>query len=281
MFSNILIAVDGSEISYAAFNKAAEIAKWNSAKLHAIFVVETRIGVSGPMEPSGEIIRQRLEEEGDEAVRHIVKMAAERGAQVETHIEVGSAGALIVKTAEKLESDLIVAGSLGKSAFDRLFLGSVSSYVAKETTTNFLIVREQTGKNDKVFSNILAAVDGSAVSYLALGRAADIAKQTGAKLHAVYVADRKGKDNNSTPEEEEAKIVEKIKALGVEKQIAVETHCEEGHAGNIIVKLADELGADLIVAGSLGKSAINRLLLGSVSSYIAKAAKTNFLIVRN
>ena len=277
MFSNILVAVDGSDISYAAFDRAAEIAKWNDAKLHAIFVIETRIGVSGPMEPSGEIIRQRLEEEGEDTIQHVLKQASEAGVTLETHTEVGSAGSLIVKTAEKLDSDLIVAGSLGKSAFDRLFLGSVSSYVAKETSTNFLIVRDEDKKKEKLYSNILAAVDGSAISYLAFNRAADIAKETGAALHAVHV--RSSKEQDSAEGEED--VLEKVKELAADKQIAVETHEESGHPGNVIVKLADDLGSDLIVAGSLGKSAINRLFLGSVSSYIAKAAKTNFLIVRN
>ena len=276
MFSNILIAVDGSDISYAAFNRAVEIAKWSNAKLEAILVVETRIGVSGPMEPSGEIIRQRLEADQQEAVDHIVKVAADAGVEVSIRTEVGSAGPLIVKTAEKLGNDLIVAGSLGKSAFDRLLLGSVSSYVAKESTTNFLIIREKETAG-KIFSNILTAVDGSEVSFLAFNRAADIAKQTGAVLHAVYV--RSPKDPESR--EEETAVTEKIKELAAAKQIAVQVHGEEGHPGNVIVKLAEDLGSDLIVAGSLGKSAINRLFLGSVSSYIAKAAKTSFLIVRN
>lgn len=142
MFSNIIVAVDGSEISYLAFERAIDIAKQNNSKLHAIFVVETRIGVTNPMEATGEIAQQRLEQEGEEAIEHIIEMASENGIEVETHVEVGSAGSLILKTAEKLGCDLIIAGSLGKSAFDRLFLGSVSSYIAKASRTNFMIVRK-------------------------------------------------------------------------------------------------------------------------------------------
>ena len=66
---------------------------------------------------------------------------AEKGYEVETHLEGGHPGDVIVNLAEKLDCDLIIAGSLGKSAFDRLFLGSVSSYISKATKTNFLIVR--------------------------------------------------------------------------------------------------------------------------------------------
>ena len=128
-----------------------------------------------------------------------------------------------------------------------------SSYVAKEIATNFLIVRDEGKKKEKIYSNILAAVDGSAISYLAFNRAADIAKETGAALHAVHV--RSSKEQDSA--EGEMDVLEKVKELAADKQIAVEIHEEGGHPGNVIVKLADDLGSDLIVAGSLGKSAIN------------------------
>ncbi|HJK27436.1 MAG TPA: universal stress protein [Methanocorpusculum sp.] len=44
--------------------------------------------------------------------------------------------------------------------------------------------------------------------------------------------------------------------------------------------MSTKIGADLIVVGSLGKSKLDRLLLGSVSSYVVNYSKTNILIVR-
>jgi nucleotide-binding universal stress UspA family protein len=53
-----------------------------------------------------------------------------------------------------------------------------------------------------------------------------------------------------------------------------------GHTGETLVKYANDNGADLIVMGSHGRSAVGRLLLGSVSNYVVKHAKCPVLIVR-
>ena len=142
MYSNILVAVDGSEISLHAFEQAVELAKLSSAKLHVIYVIDVNIRNPGPNEPAGEIIYRRFEEEGTNAMEEVKKIAAEKGIEVDTILEAGRAGDLIVKTAKKLECDLVVTGSLGKSKLDQLFLGSVSTYVAKNVKTNLLIVRK-------------------------------------------------------------------------------------------------------------------------------------------
>ena len=142
MYSNILVAVDGSEISLHAFEQAVELAKMSGAKLHAIYVIDVNIRSPGANEPAGEIIYRRFEEEGTRAVDDVMRIAADNGVEVDTILEAGRAGDLIVKTAGKLDCDLVVTGSLGKSKLDKLILGSVSTYVAKNIKTNLLIVRK-------------------------------------------------------------------------------------------------------------------------------------------
>ena len=54
----------------------------------------------------------------------------------------------------------------------------------------------------------------------------------------------------------------------------------EGHVGHSIVEAATKLNADLIVVGAKGHSAIHRMLLGSVSDYVASHADCSVLVVR-
>jgi nucleotide-binding universal stress UspA family protein len=54
----------------------------------------------------------------------------------------------------------------------------------------------------------------------------------------------------------------------------------EGSPRETIVDEADRWGADLIVMGSRGLSALNRLLLGSVSNAVVHHAKCSVEIVR-
>ena len=54
----------------------------------------------------------------------------------------------------------------------------------------------------------------------------------------------------------------------------------EGHAGQSIVEQAKSSGADLVVLGARGHSAIDRILLGSTSDFVATHAPGSVLIVR-
>jgi nucleotide-binding universal stress UspA family protein len=69
---------------------------------------------------------------------------------------------------------------------------------------------------------------------------------------------------------------EKAKKHGVR----IETSIRQGHAGNEILKAAGEIGADLVVVGSHGKSEVDRLLLGSVSSFVVSNSPTTVMVVR-
>lgn len=55
---------------------------------------------------------------------------------------------------------------------------------------------------------------------------------------------------------------------------------KQGHVGHSIVIAAEEAHTDLIVVGSKGHSNLDRILLGSVSDYVATHASVSVLVVR-
>lgn len=59
--------------------------------------------------------------------------------------------------------------------------------------------------------------------------------------------------------------------------------CEtlEGHPGRLIVKRAAEIEADLIVIGAKGHTLISRMVMGSVSDFVARNADCSVLVVRH
>ncbi|CAD78973.1 MAG TPA: universal stress protein [Rhodopirellula baltica] len=61
---------------------------------------------------------------------------------------------------------------------------------------------------------------------------------------------------------------------------SVHTHVPIGPPTSALLDVADESGADLIVLGAIGHSAIERVLLGSVSDYVATHADMSTLVVR-
>ncbi len=141
MFTKILVAVDGSDISAHAVDKAIDLAKQNNADLHLLYVIEAGFVSPGPGDSVKDLVHKRFEDEGRNTLEKLTEKVKEGGVTVESHLEVGHAGDTIVKTAEKLGCDLIIVGSLGKSKLDRLLLGSVSSHVVNYAKTNILVIR--------------------------------------------------------------------------------------------------------------------------------------------
>jgi len=141
VFTNILVAMDGSEASQRALSQAVDLAKLCNAKLHTIYVVETGLFSSLPMEGTVEIMYSVLEKEGDEVMERAKEYATGKSITVITHMKQGHAGSEILALAEEEKSDLIIVGSHGKSNTDRLLIGSVSTFVVTHSTVTTMVVR--------------------------------------------------------------------------------------------------------------------------------------------
>lgn len=141
MFKQILVAIDGSKISDRALETALEEARVWKAQVHVVYVVETGLFSSLPMDNTWEVMYSMLEKEGNEALLEAKKQGELRGVKVETQIRQGHAGNEIVTAGGKLGVDLVIVGSHGKSEVDRLLLGSVSSFVVANCKMNVMVVR--------------------------------------------------------------------------------------------------------------------------------------------
>jgi nucleotide-binding universal stress UspA family protein len=141
MFQHILVAIDGSKISDQALGAAIEEARVWKGAVHAVYVVETGLFSSLPMDSTWEIMYSMLEQEGARALQTAREMAEKHGVKIETKVLQGHAGNEIVKAASDIGADLVVVGSHGKSEVDRLLLGSVSSFVVSNCATTVMVVR--------------------------------------------------------------------------------------------------------------------------------------------
>lgn len=142
-----------------------------------------------------------------------------------------------------------------------------------------------------MYNTILVPIDGSRVSEKAFEAAIEQAHAWKASLHAIYVVesglftdipmDSKLEIMYSLLEQEGTTALDKIKEIAKRKNIEVTTYFEQGHAGDTILSKADEINADLIVMGSHGKSNIDRILIGSVSSFVVEHSRVSVLVVRS
>lgn len=142
-----------------------------------------------------------------------------------------------------------------------------------------------------MFANILVAIDGSAASERAFARAVDEARIWNAKLQVVYVvetglfaslpADNTVELMYRVLEKEGHDDLKKAKIAAAANGVTVSTHMKQGHAGSEIISLAMHEKVDLIVVGSHGKSQTDRLLIGSVSTFVVTHSTVSTMVVRS
>ena len=138
-----------------------------------------------------------------------------------------------------------------------------------------------------IATHILVGHDGSRDAETAFEDALDLAAVARARLSVVAVATP---PEPPTEVETQATIematrhyeslFESLRRQAQERNMTVQTYIRVGHPADQILKTAAQQGADLIVVGHRGKSAIVEWVSGSTSRRVVSHAKCPVLVVR-
>jgi len=141
------------------------------------------------------------------------------------------------------------------------------------------------------YRNIVIATDGSQNSQRAISYGIEIAKLSGATVHALYVVDTTSFSSipmdagweamYETLRKEGEKAIFEVKERGDTSGVEVREVLIEGHPSNEIIDFAENNNADLIVVGTLGKTGLDRFLMGSVAEKVVRGSKVPVLVVRS
>lgn len=138
------------------------------------------------------------------------------------------------------------------------------------------------------FARILVAIDGSAGAEHALGTAIELARLTGARLSALAVEGPLPAYAATVGEVDEVKrekdaffgrLAADAKRRAAEAGVELEVDVRPGHAAELIVRCAAEMGADLVVVGHKGHF-LRDHLLGSTADRVAHNAHCPVMIVK-
>jgi nucleotide-binding universal stress UspA family protein len=149
---HVLIATDGSPSSIEAAQRAAQLLR--PADHVTLLSVLTEVpgddagGFEGSVYSPGEqeaLWKQELAEAGEELER---TAAALTSTKIDKRIEVGDVSGTVCKIAGDLKVDVIVVGSHGRGAIERLLLGSVSDQIVRHAPCPVLVVRPTPDKKD-------------------------------------------------------------------------------------------------------------------------------------
>ena len=142
-----------------------------------------------------------------------------------------------------------------------------------------------------MFKSIVVGTNGTATADIAVSRAVELAKLTGATLHVVSAYEpapatvggnrppAEAAEWAITPHFKVDAVLERAKDLARGGGVEIEEHGPRGDAAAAILSVAEGSNADLIILGSKGMQGARRVL-GSVPNKVSHRAPCDVLIVQ-
>jgi nucleotide-binding universal stress UspA family protein len=138
------------------------------------------------------------------------------------------------------------------------------------------------------FKKILIPTDGSEYTKAAIAKGLSLAKQMDAEVTAMYVVDQTSFINfpmDSTIvsvytllEKEGKDAIDFVIKEGERQGLKVKTLIEEGSPSRKIIDASKNF--DLIVMGTLGRTGVSKMLLGSVAEKVIRLAQCPVMVIK-
>lgn len=280
--AGIVVGVDGSPESIAAFNTASAIAAARKCAVHIVSVIPPfasyRVGPEIDQNESEiEALRINIREM---AIREILEKS-NPGNSWTHEVVTGRAPRAIVAAAERRGADLIVVGRRRHGPMDKLLGGETTLQVIRMSSIPVLAVDAPlVGPR-----SVVVATDFSASSTRAASLSLELLENRG-KVYLVHVespldvqapAWGNGGDGRF-PGDIVVWFRRQIEELQIPEGVIVETVALSGKPAEQLLDFAERVGADLIASGAHGHNRLERFLLGSVSTAIARSSVCPILI---
>jgi nucleotide-binding universal stress UspA family protein len=217
----------------------------------------------------------------------ITKLTERTADQFQIIADSGAEDAIVIRIAEELAADLVVIPQTAVTSLESWF-GSVANRMIRYMHCSVLLTRPEQGGGC-----IVAATDFSDPSFPAVEAAALEARLRHCKLVLVHSLGELRVAARIPPEpvsmgmitteefgtlttESREQLVQVLKKMGAVGEPVV----ADDLPADAIVRLAKERHADLIVVGTVGRSGIPRLVLGSTAESVVGRAPCSVLVVR-
>jgi nucleotide-binding universal stress UspA family protein len=300
----ILLATDGSEHAGMALDFLLRFPLPDDSSVILLTVIDKRVFVDAEsVELTAEqsealhAVHNTVREEAQAYLNAAAQRVSERGWAVTVQLRSGDVAEEILAAAEEAQVDLVVVGSHGRSPVRRFMLGSIATRVLMYSPYSVLIVKQPEvaphlpGREGEPW-RVLLAYDDSAPARKALDLCASLPLGAGDSVMVVTVLTlvtgfRQDIYQHLSPVWQQKKIAAKAALDGAVVRLhgslhGVTSRLREGaSSSHEIIEAAEESRSNLIVLGSEGKSALQRLLRGSLTGNVARHAPCPVLVVRD
>ena len=136
---------------------------------------------------------------------------------------------------------------------------------------------------------LLLAVDGFKEISHTIKTAVDLAKKTNSELHVIHVGMLSRWTHPDTlsdaqydklKKEAQERLERSVQQIGDMEGTITESYVRMGKVDGEIIKLSEELGADMIIIGNREQNTATRILLGNDAESIVRHAPCTVVVVR-
>lgn len=142
-YKKVMVPLDGSDNSELAFKRSLEFVQAPDTSLYLVHVIDTMPLVGNYGVVSGDLFYD-LSERARDYLTEMKSQAEKSGAQnVSIHVRFGNPKTVIAKDfVDEYQIDLIVIGSTGLNAVERILVGSVAEYVNRHAPIDVMIIKK-------------------------------------------------------------------------------------------------------------------------------------------
>lgn len=297
-FRNILLPTDFSAHSHAALKYAAGLARNNHGRVLLLNVQDAPVPANLLTLPAYVFEEQQniwLQELRAHAQDWLADTLLD-GVEVEPIFVAGEPAEQIARVAFEHEMDLITVVTRPRNRLSRAFGGSIAEEIVAESPCPVLVIRvaqrefveHRDGKTQLRLNRVLLATNFRPSSAAATQLANSVANHVGAELHAVYVIGDYYEQISAVFPEGGLGALTRLRTH-VQERLAqltnafpkATTHIAEGRPYQEIVKLANQIEADLIVIGTAVHGSLfgSNQVLGSETERVIRNAPCPVLCV--
>lgn len=291
----IVAATDFSEPAEVGLAWAAQAARTHGARLLVVHAVAPPMPVADFAAPPL-TVDQELRDAAETRLEALLEAEPLAGLGAEAVLRDGPPSQAVLDVADERGADLVVVGTRGLTGFRHMLLGSTAERIVQRAKMPVLSVHPGDPRPSQPPRTILVPTDFSEDAEAALTAARECLALAGAVtrvilLHVYHVpAEYRSYGPSSTfaklSEDLSRRFCDRLDELAgplrepEEVDHEVEVECVQGIPAEVIVRRAEELGADLIAMGTHGRSGVAHLLLGSTAERVVQHAKCPVLTVR-
>lgn len=287
----LLVPVDFTEITNQLLKLTKSLAQTHQAKVTLLHVVSPILYLPYP-ESFGmsvvdlELLSDLEKKKEEEAMQKLSGLADFlKPLAIELAVDIGDPAETILEREDLF--DLILMGSHRKGLVEKILVGSTAEKVARYTKKPLLVIK---GKEIESFKKVVIAHDLSKYADEAFDFSLKLLKPFKPNITILHVEETidlpvvtniKDVISERYREEKEkylGKLRDKAKEQGFDTQVK---KIEGTPAQAILDYLRSDKDVDLLVMGSRGLSALQRVLLGSTSSEVLRKAEIPILIHRS